>query len=313
MKIKSWTVEQLKLLKNHYADSNISIKELSKLIGRSEQAIIQKACKLKIHRFSQIKDSSIEFLKNNYHNLQIPHKIFEAEIGRSWPTILLLAKSLGLKRTISYTPNSNYFNSIDCWEKSYIIGLFWADAHNSIIENRISIGLQEQDKHILESINNIIQKDTPLMFKPGRIAKGYRQKSKNQYVLRIRDKTISQKLLEYGMTSNKTKTLKFPTCIPDQFLSAFILGYFDGDGCIYLGKKCSNKVSICGTLSMLTEIKRILIENCNVSDVKIRQVGNIYDIAWSKKEDLKNIRSFLYSNATLYLQRKYNKFHSIEN
>ena len=64
---------------------------------------------------------------------------------------------------------------------------------------------------------------------------------------------------------------------------------------------------------MLTGIKKILIENCNVSNVKIRQIGSIYDVAWSKKEDLKSIRSFLYTNATLYLQRKYDKFHSIEN
>ena len=31
------------------------------------------------------------------------------------------------------------------------------------------------------------------------------------------------------------------------------------------------------------------------------------------QKDQLPIRSFLYSNATLYLQRKYNKFHSIEN
>ena len=308
-KIKYWTNEELQLLKENYSDLNVTLLSLSNLIGKSKEAIIQKASKLNIVRYKKSEDH-LQYLKDNYWNLEISHEVFEEKLNRNWNAIRFIAKKLKLKRSVSYECVSDYFDNINAWEKAYIMGLLWADGHNSVVENRITIGLQEQDKHILESISNIIQKDKPLMFKPGRMAPGYKQKSKNQYVLRISNKTISQKLLEYGMTPNKTKTLEFPTCISDQFLSAFILGYFDGDGCIYLSEK-RNSFSICGTLDIITKIKEILINKCKVSDTKIRQLKNLHDIAWTKKEDIKNIRTFLYTSSTLFLQRKYDKFYSI--
>lgn len=244
---------------------------------------------------------------NNFSLLEISELI-----GKPQEIVRNKANNMKIKRRVKYKINSNYFDKIDSWEKSYIIGLLWADGHNDVLKHKITLSLQEQDKHILDSINAQLNHNRPLMFKPGRLAPGYKQKNKNQYVLRICDKNISKTLEGYGMNPDKTKTLEFPTCVPDQFLSAFILGFFDGDGTISIKDKKYNIFSICGTLNMMSHIKSVLITECCVDDVQIRQVKSIYLITWANKLQLQKIREFLYKDATLFLTRKKDKFYSIK-
>lgn len=44
-------------------------------------------------------------------------------------------------------------------------------------------------------------------------------------------------MTKLGAVKNKSLTLIFPDFIPDRLMSSFILGYFDGDGCIWNGKR----------------------------------------------------------------------------
>ena len=44
-------------------------------------------------------------------------------------------------------------------------------------------------------------------------------------------------LINLGCIPNKSLTLTFPDFINDELLPHFIRGYFDGDGCIWNGKR----------------------------------------------------------------------------
>lgn len=44
-------------------------------------------------------------------------------------------------------------------------------------------------------------------------------------------------LCNLGCIPQKSLTLTFPTCLPENLMASFILGYFDGDGCVWNGKR----------------------------------------------------------------------------
>ena len=50
-------------------------------------------------------------------------------------------------------------------------------------------------------------------------------------------KKIFKDLIKLGVTPRKSLTLKFPTFLNEDLMRHFIRGYFDGDGCIWDGKR----------------------------------------------------------------------------
>jgi hypothetical protein len=60
----------------------------------------------------------------------------------------------------------------------------------------------------------------------------------NAYSLTLCSKHIFSSLYNYGLTTNKSLIITFPPSnIPNKYYSSFIRGYFDGDGCIWNGKR----------------------------------------------------------------------------
>lgn len=60
-----------------------------------------------------------------------------------------------------------------------------------------------------------------------------RNPGKTRYFLRIGSHELYDDLSSLGLYPNKSLTLGFPN-VPSEFISDFIRGYFDGDGCVYL-------------------------------------------------------------------------------
>jgi hypothetical protein len=101
--------------------------------------------------------------------------------------------------------------------------------------------------------------------------------------------------------------------IPQQLLNHFIRGVFDGDGCISSNSNntISCKFDICGTNDILEKIQKVLMENIdNLSKTKIIDLknNNANDLVYGGRNNIKNIFNWLYNNANIYLERKYNKF-----
>ena len=159
-----------------------------------------------------------------------------------------------------YNINEHCFDKIDTQNKAYIIGLLWADGCNMTNKNEIKISLQEEDKHILDSIKEELEFDKPLSFLD---YKKRKSNYKNQYTLVICNKYLSEKLNSLGMTKAKSLTLEWPKCISDEMYRHFIRGYLDGDGCIYIGEKHS-EVSFVGTIMFIEELQKILKEKLGV-------------------------------------------------
>lgn len=211
--------------------------------------------------------------------------------------------------------NEHYFDVIDAENKAYFLGLLYADGcnHNSDKRKKISISLQDRDKHILEEMSKSILDDIQINFIKRRLPS-----HKDQCSLTIHSHILSDKLVELGCASNKSLTLKFPEWLIDPELQRhFIRGYFDGDGSIGAYKRKNRKslsynMEITSTLDFCKVAADIIKQNVEINVLlrpmapKINMITNKLYIKGNKQ--VIQALDWLYKDATIYLQRKYDKY-----
>ncbi len=76
----------------------------------------------------------------------------------------------------------------------------------------------------------------------------------------ITNNSFSESLMHLGCIPNKSKYLKWPAIIPQELLSHFARGYFDGDGCLAIGKS-GTIVQIAGTQHFCEGLRNTIVEN----------------------------------------------------
>lgn len=208
-----------------------------------------------------------------------------------------------------YDLNVHYFDQIDTPNKAYILGLLYADGCNKRSKYQIDLSLQECDKHILEDISKEIETDKPLGFVP---LQSKNPRYKNQYRMTITNKHISDVLDALGLVNAKSLILEFPEWLDESLYSHFVRGYFDGDGCLYLGgSKSSPEISMVSTIMFLEKVQEILNnELCVDMQLKtqkkykpVTKVGKI-----TGKEKILKFLNWIYRDADLKLNRKYEKY-----
>ena len=222
----------------------------------------------------------------------------------------------GLKRSNSFYKkklfNESFFHCIDCEEKAYWLGFLFADG--SVYKRGTSciISIRVKDKEIcdkfLKSINANFETYSCLC------KDSYHPNLKHEvYSVDLFSKEMFNDLNNYGCVPNKSLILQFPNNISKEFIPHFIRGYFDGDGCVTIGKRNNSTkynnihIEYCGTLEFLTELNNNLPFKGTVSKEK-RLTTNTYKLSKSGTKNAKIFFKYLYTNATVYLERKYNKF-----
>ena len=216
---------------------------------------------------------------------------------------------LSCERPSKYDLNEKYFDQINTQDHAYILGFLYADGCNC--KNNISICLQERDKNILDRINLAIGSNRPLSFIDYSKRDGNCQ---NQYRLSITNKYMADKLASLGMVQNKSLVLEFPEWLDRNLYSHFIRGYFDGDG--YVSKNYYNaKLSIVSTKDFCESLRKILSNDvginssiylCHNNDTIVTRTLQI-----SGRNQIRKFLDYIYNDANLYLQRKYDIYKSL--
>lgn len=208
-----------------------------------------------------------------------------------------------------YSLDETYFDSIDTPNKAYILGLFYADGNNSPQKSTISISLQEEDKEILEKIRHEIKYQKPLVFIDYSNKHDGDYTYKNQYKLDIFSSHFCHVLSEYGMIPNKSLILKAPTFLKEEFYPHFIRGYFDGDGHVSHKNKNNNCVTIVSTNEICVWMQKIISEyvgiKSHIYDAQNKNGITKYVGVYGRLQVIKFL-DYLYKNADMYLERKYN-------
>ena len=120
--------------------------------------------------------------------------------------------------------NEGYFDKIDSWQKAYLLGFLLADGYNNEKRGVIQVIVSDKDVEVLEFFKKELECDKPI----GRVVNKNVSASRIDFCSSI----MSQSLKEKGCFQNKTFLLSFPK-VKDKYLSDFVRGYFDGDGCFY--------------------------------------------------------------------------------
>ena len=234
----------------------------------------------------------------------VEHKVIERVLRR-----------LGIDRTgagrRSYRLNEHYFDEIDTPNKAYILGFLYADGSNCMSKRTISMSLEERDKAILERIRNEIGSERPLEFLDYSNKHDFGYTYKNQYRLLLFSAHMCRTLESHGMVPNKSLVLTFPK-IKDELLSHFIRGYFDGDGSVAQGKRETNFIlTITSTNDFCKKVQEIVEKetgiNCHIYDASNHN-GITKVLATSGKLQVKTFLDWLYKDADLFLERKYNRY-----
>jgi intein-encoded DNA endonuclease-like protein len=315
-----WTLDEIESLKVDYisfVDKSIMVEKYN----RQWKTIQSKANSIglksgypksnKCYKLPLTKDEIIELYNSNKSSNAI------AKIcGCSGENIIRILKNENIQRRVNteshkkYTINDNIFDNIDTQEKAYILGLFYADGYNNE-KGAAHITLQYKDKQILEDIRKYIGSNKPLRFIQI-------EKEQDMCSLNIENKYISNKLAELGCVQCKSLILKFPTeeQVPSHLHNHFIRGYFDGDGCIsYSSKYNVYTFALEGNKYFTLKAQEILMKECFLNKTKIikklinRQSS--VSLKYGGKFQIQKIMDYLYKDATIFLNRKYEKFKEI--
>lgn len=208
-----------------------------------------------------------------------------------------------------YSCNKEYFKVINDEHKAYWLGFIYADGciHNPSVGNKadmLTITLQASDNNHLEKLKSDLKYTGPVQT--------YFKQKYPTCNLKIRFQSIVNDLKSHGINYNKSLTTKFPKHLQPNLYRHFIRGYFDGDGGIYINiEKKRYSISICGTKDFLYNIQKIWNEELEMSYVKIHKQSSIYSITKGGRLQTIRILKWLYKDATIYLDRKYNLYKSL--
>lgn len=230
-----------------------------------------------------------------------------------------------------YSVNENFFECIDTEEKAYVLGFLYADGCNYVSktgQKSIQFTQLEQDLNILDKIRNILECTYPYY------TEVQKTNGKVKYILKIFSKKLSDDVYNLGVVYHKSLILKFPDndIVPENLMCHFIRGYFDGDGCIWSGKpklvtsfdkkagkeytkfNMNTKFTFSGCDIFIAALQDYLVQHINLNKTKLNRSKHQKDFCtmeYSGRGNIKKLYDYMYSSATVFGDRKKQKFEDI--
>lgn len=208
-----------------------------------------------------------------------------------------------------YHFNEHWLDELDCEEKFYFLRFFAADGYNKSQSNNAIIGLQEEDFELLDKFKKLLESDRPIY--RGKNGKNKLGEIRYKAIFELTSKYFCTKLTELGLMRAKTLKIRFPNYIPEEYLSAYIRGVFDGDGSIsisYSSTKPKGSSCIARTEMFIKDLQKILIDKLGVHATVESQRENAWLVDVNRQEDIKVFLDWMYKDAKIYLERKYQKY-----
>lgn len=204
--------------------------------------------------------------------------------------------------------DNTVFDTIDTEEKAYWLGFMYADGYVQNNGNSVELSLKGSDVEHLEKFRVFLQNSNEV--KIGTSKCGDKRFTRCRLIMT--DKHFHDTLIEKGCVPNKSLILTFPDkslFSSEDLIIHFIRGYIDGDGCITYGCTGYSIISIIGTkefLDGLMELYPDIFTTIYHKD-KRHPTSNTYCVELGAEKSAE-FGQLLYSNATVFLQRKYDKF-----
>lgn len=306
-------IKSLKKLKEYYNISFVTLYSAFEIIGYD--------CK----RNTNLPDITKEYLEELYCKLGTLKQV--ARFLNCDPGTVknkMISFGLEYKPQVRHTCDHDFF-SRDNEESFYLAGFIAADgcvkSHKNKETNILYIGLSSKDEEFLIKLRDTMKSDAKVrkyIVKQSNRNKKWKDTEKSELV--ITSKKMCDDLLRFNITERKTLTYIFPEWLKTHPLKHhFIRGYNDGDGSFHTPKLSGNRTvkqlffSLRGTTSFLKECREVLEKECELENrtKDIRISSNCGVLEYGGNGVLKKIVDFLYKDATIYLDRKYDIVKSI--
>lgn len=205
-----------------------------------------------------------------------------------------------------------FFDKIDTEEKAYWLGFIYADGYLTMKTNAIGIELKETDKSHLEKFREALHSEQEV--------KIYHKNSTYGPQVNCRfvfsSKHMKEILLSYYKSVNKTFNGEFPKIQREDLIPHLIRGFFDGDGCLTWSNKeeghiITPLIGFIGTKETLQYIEKISNIEWRWSQQVADKTKNNYQIQCGKVNDSLSFLDYMYKDATVYLDRKYEKYQTL--
>jgi hypothetical protein len=191
--------------------------------------IIAKAKKMGVPRIRSrdiYKKSAKAILKDYKKGLSVAKLKDKHGFSRKWIDKIILGAGLSIRGSGTYHNlpyDKTFFSRIDSHEKAYWLGFIGADGN--LHKNWLSICTK--DFGHLDKFKKAISGGQRVT----RSKKGY-------YRFGIKDIRLAKQVNRLGIFDRKSLVYPFPTSqqVPKKYLNSYLLGYFDGDGCITYSK-----------------------------------------------------------------------------
>lgn len=310
--MKRWTKDEVNYLVNFYATKDF--KTLSTEMQRTEGAIRAKCFELNLIKHDKWTDDELTFLKD--HRYDMTTREIAESLNRSECAVHLKTNRLGIKKSPYYC-DYDFFKNIDSEEKAYWLGFIYADGWISVNgdtnSGAVGMTLQRGDANHLKKFNKSIGGNYKIVYGEKACGIANRTVPHKNCSIRIYSINMVNDLQSHGVNDHKTCEIEMPT-IDKDLMRHFLRGFFDGDGCVRIrtqknGRRYPACDITCHVKSFLDTIRANLYSLGITSFIypektnhRLYISGNDSNVAFLK---------YLYDDATIYLDRKFEKYKQI--
>lgn len=198
---------------------------------------------------------------------------------------------------ITYARNEHAFDVIDTEEAAYWLGFIAADGNVS--NGRLRIGLSTKDADHIRKFSKWLAPDMP-------IYTGINNLGRPVTTFDMGSKYLVEELGKYGIVPRKTYVMKHLPSIPHAFMRHFLRGYIDADGYFSIVAKTGARFGVVSfNREIVEEIQDWFIKELGVSRTSLLPSGSVWHYRQYGNIQVRKIVSYLYSDASVYLDRKY--------
>lgn len=304
----TYLYEHLEDFINDWIEGYINIYEMEDKYHCTKSSLYSLAIKLGIKRKRIYERDNVQQIINMWKSTWCTNKEICTKYNISEHTLMNILHKNNIDTTYKkrkFTFNERYFQYIDNEHKAYWLGFIYADGSISSSRNTLTFSLKLEDEYLLQKLFDDIGSNK-------QVYHCYNEKYQRDYVYALLNHPLlKEDLINKGVVPNKTYSLKFPSSdiVPEKLIKHFIRGYFDGDGCISIPKeKYKTNVSVVGTKDFIYGLIKYLEKKLNITfnPYKIKR-SSVYCISKSGRKVVQKWLNLMYSEATIYLNRKREK------